>query len=265
MADHPDFEALSAYYDGEAPELSGHVEQCDICGATLAGLPTLTDAVASAPEPTEGAAANRMIDRALATGDDAEPKTSRVLPLHRERSRWVGIASVAAVAVLAVGVVGLLARGGGSGTKSETAARPASTSPSQAALAAPQAGAATASPVNGGDVGEIRDGSELGLKVAPALRETRAPAVPDNPVVAAPSDAAPGATATAREVGTMACELQARAADPGAGALVYVADATRDGTPAKVLAFAPPEGGRPISLFLMAQDGCGLLARATLP
>ncbi|HWC12607.1 MAG TPA: hypothetical protein VG455_15465 [Acidimicrobiales bacterium] len=53
MDDHPSFEDLSAYHDGEAPELAAHVAGCEACGATVAELVALSAAVAE-PLPSTG-------------------------------------------------------------------------------------------------------------------------------------------------------------------------------------------------------------------
>ncbi len=158
--------------------------------------------------------------------------------------------AVAAAVVMALGLAGTLTRTndtGGHDTATKSVAGPGPTSASAAN--------ATDSPIEGGDLGEIKDAGGLAaISPGPAG---------DNPVVGAPAQSAAGPVA--KSVGTRACELQARALEPAAGPVVYVATASQNGAPATVLGFSPPGGGRPISLFLMAQDGCRLLARATVP
>ena len=59
-AEHADFEALSAYVDGEAPEWADHVEGCPRCRATAAELRALSSTVAApvaAPPPAQREAA----------------------------------------------------------------------------------------------------------------------------------------------------------------------------------------------------------------
>jgi hypothetical protein len=280
MSEHPDFEALSAYHDGEAPELAGHVGGCDACRAELARLAAVSRAVGAPVEAVSPSAVDRMIGRALAAGAPGAPGDGRakpaVVPIKGpgpdpargpgpsgpSRSRWAVVAAAAAAVVVAVGLAGVLTRtdrsGGGA---AQTALAPAATG-DQRTAAPPAAGARTSagSPIEGGDLGEVVDGRALVAKVGPEVSGQTSSAVADNPVVA-PS----GAENAPQEVGTRACELQARSIDPGAGPVVYVARATQAGTPATVLGFAPVGGSRPLSLFLMAQDGCRLLAQATLP
>ncbi len=262
MSEHADTEGLSAYLDGEAPELASHVESCEACRQELARLTAVSRAVAGAVPPVDATAVDAMIGRAVAahagmTVTELAPRRAR-----RDTGRWVAVASVAAVVVTAIGLVGVLTRGsGGSKTAAERASR-SGTAPGATRLQAPSEVASTDDPVvSGGNLGEIADGSHLATRVAPALPNRSAAS--DNPVVSPPT--AGGSGPVSRAVGTRACELQARAIDPGAGPVVYAAGATRDGAPATVLGFAPPTGGRPISLFLMAQDDCRLLARATVP
>ena len=66
-------------------------------------------------------------------------------------------------------------------------------------------------------------------------------------------------------VGTRPCEEQARARDPNLREVVYFATARRGGVPAVVLGFSTPTGPSPVTLLLLAQDGCGELLRAAGP
>ena len=60
MNEHPDFEALSAFVDGEAPQWRRHVDACDLCLADVARL----RAVRAADRPA-GAASGRRREGAV--------------------------------------------------------------------------------------------------------------------------------------------------------------------------------------------------------
>lgn len=262
MSEHADTEGLSAFLDGEAPELAAHLESCEACRQELAHLTAASRAVAAPVPPMEAEVVDAMIDRAV----DARPGgTVTEMPPGRSRrggGRWVAMASVAAMVLMAIGLVGVLTRGsGGNNAAADRASRSGTTS-EVTGLQAPPGVAGTGDAAVSGELGEISDGSQLATKVAPALAN-RSALGGDNPVVSPPS--AGGSGPVARAVGTRACELEARAIDPGVGLVVYVASATQDGAPATVLGFVPPTSSSPISLFLMARDGCRLLARATVP
>lgn len=277
MSEHPDFEALSAYYDGEAAEVADHVGRCEACQAELSRIAAVSGAVGAPAEPLSVAAVDGMIGRALAGDDGADTAGGRAAVVsieHRSRNRWAVLVSAAAAVVVAIGLVGYLARtDDGNGRRTDTALAPAPTVDQR--LGAPSVagnGTTSDSLVEGANLGEVADGRALVEKVGPEVNgpSAAAAAATDNPVVAPPNQAqgpsgSVGGVKGPQEVGTRACELQARSIDPGAGPLAYVASATQGGAPATVLGFAPPGGGRPLSLFLMAQDGCRLLARANLP
>ncbi|HEX8769411.1 MAG TPA: zf-HC2 domain-containing protein [Acidimicrobiales bacterium] len=267
MSEHPDTEGLSAYFDGEAPEHEAHITSCESCRAHLASLQAVSQIVGAPVAGPDLGAIDSMITRAVAAGegahlDDLAPRRTRP-----DARRWVAAASVAAALVLAIGLAGVIgSRDGGGNTRTESASRPTATSAPTfggGQLRAPSEVTGSGdSAISGGDLGVIADANQLASKVAPSVGDRSASAA-DNPVVGPP--AASGSGPVPRAVGTRGCELEARSIDPSGGPLVYVANATYAGAPATVLGFAPPGGGRPISLFLMAQDGCRLLARATLP
>lgn len=273
MSEHPDAEGLSAYFDGEAPELAAHVAGCDACRAEVTRLKALSASVGAPLPPLDPGAVDAMIAQAAAAGAGATDNLSR-RRTRRDTGRWVAVASVAAALVMAVGLAGVLTRGDGEReSTTESASRPAAAPTSGASSDATSGATNLLAPsevtgsgdtaINGGDLGDVADSSQLASRVGPALGAESAPAG-DNPVVG-PSAADSGPAPRARAVGTRACEPEVRAIDPGAGPLVYVASATSGGAPATVLGFAAPSGERPISLFLMARDGCRLLATATLP
>jgi hypothetical protein len=275
MSEHPDAEGLSAYFDGEAPELADHVAGCDTCRAEVERLEALSANVGAPVPALDPGAVDAMIGEAMAASPASAADELAPLRARRDTRRWIAAASVAAVIVVAVGLAGVLSRGGGGERNAATqsasgpAAAPTSGAKSDAAagatnlLAPSEVTGSDDTAINGGDLGDIADSSQLASRVGPTLGAAAVPG--DNPVVAPSAAADSGPAPRARAVGTRACEPEVRTIDPGAGALVYVANATQGGAPATVLGFAPPGGGRPISLFLMAQDGCRLLATATLP
>jgi hypothetical protein len=265
MSDHPDFDALSAYHDGEEADLAEHVASCPACAATLETLTGITGAVAAPVTSLGSADVDNMVRHALVTQPvEATPDIPR--PVHQSNKRgWAMLASAAAAVLVAGGLVGILTRTDHEQTTASRSAAGPATSSSARQLQPPLAtgdSVAGDSPVEGGDLGEIADGRDLLARVAPTLGSNDSFAGAASPS-AASSEA--GSVPEARVVGTRACETEARATDPSTGALVYVAEADNVGTPAKVLGFASPAGGRPITLFLMAQDGCRLIATATLP
>ena len=75
---HPDFETLSAHFDGEAPEVAAHVATCAECRTQLKWLRTASSMVA-APVPP---APTSVRDQALARAGDVfqtHPKTAKNL------------------------------------------------------------------------------------------------------------------------------------------------------------------------------------------
>ncbi len=71
---HPDFEALSAHFDGEAPEVAAHVAGCAECRTTLKWLRTASSMVAAPVPPAPASVRDQAIARAgdafaSATGD----------------------------------------------------------------------------------------------------------------------------------------------------------------------------------------------------
>ena len=62
---HPDFDALSAHHDGEAPEVAAHVAGCAQCRTTLRWLRTTSALVAGPVPPVTGAVREQALARAL--------------------------------------------------------------------------------------------------------------------------------------------------------------------------------------------------------
>jgi hypothetical protein len=288
MTPHPDFEDLSAYHDGEAPEWASHVAACAGCRARLDELAAVSAAVA---RPVEGPlAAEDPIARALAAPDEvAAPLSASTVPIapvppvtavapvgegrpaappepaHPERARWltwVTAASAAAVLVLVVGVLALVNGSDGDRTtgsaltesdrsSSTLPGAPADQGPGMAtdgpAPAAAPAGAPPTAAGAEGDLGEVGDARTLVARVRPGLGASRE------------------AATAPRVVGTYPCEVEARAAAPGLGPVVYHATARVQGAPAVVLAFAPPGEPAPVTIQARAQSDCRLLLSASSP
>jgi hypothetical protein len=62
---HPDFEALNAYFDGEAPELAAHVSGCPDCRVTVKWIRTASTMVRAPVPPLADADRERSVARAL--------------------------------------------------------------------------------------------------------------------------------------------------------------------------------------------------------
>jgi hypothetical protein len=290
--DHPSFEALSAYHDGEAPEWGAHVAGCDACRDTLGALARLSAAVAE-PEPAAGAAAHGghddPIPRAVAaatvtTGprgrdaeDDREMPPGAAAPPPRptplpSRGRWlVAAVAAAAMVVVSAGLTVVLRRSTPPDSASTAAGPPPSTE-----VATPESGVggpaadSTATALVGGDLGDIPDRATLLAKVGPLLASGPGAAreggagVPAAPPVRSSVPGVPPVPEP-RVVGTRPCEIEARGGRTTLGDVVYVATARFAGQPAVVLAFAPVSGVGPITVEMLATSGCQPLLEATTP
>jgi hypothetical protein len=288
--DHPSFEDLSAYHDGEAPEWAAHVADCATCGDTVASLSSLSAAVAEVDANWAGAARGDPVARAIAAAgavSDGHPDAARetgtapspaVAPPPRptplpSRGRWlVAAVAAAAVVVVAAGLTAVLRRGNASDSTTTAAGRP------QSELANPEAAVGGAGPaadsatpaVVGGELGDIPDRATLLAKVGPLLSSGRSLAgeggagVPAAPPV---RSSVPGVAdvPAPRVVGTRPCEGEARGARTDLGDVVYVATARAEGRPAVVLAFAPASGAGPVTVQMLTTSDCRLVLQATTP
>jgi hypothetical protein len=155
---HPDFEVLSAHFDGEAPEVAAHVAGCAECRTNLRWLRTARDLVATPVPPAHPSARDRALAAALEAFENAPeavttseevPRRPVPAPVTRPVPRpvtrpaaavptptpitaggrrrrggggssglWVGVGSAAAVVVAVLLGVGLL--GGGNGHDADT-------------------------------------------------------------------------------------------------------------------------------------------------
>ena len=167
----------------------------------------------------------------------------------RRPPRWAVTAATAAAVLVVVGAVVLFSRGGGRGVSGGAGS---STSAPTTPTTSTTASTGGDGVVMAGDLGDVSDVAALAAVVGPAL----------------PS---PGAvtTSTVRSgphvVGTRPCEMEGRDRGPNVGAVVYQATGRAGGVPAVVLGFAPPSGARPVTLEVLARDGCRLLASTSVP
>ena len=302
--DHPSFEDLSAYHDGEAPEVAAHVAACPACRDTVAALSSLSAAVAEPPSPTlaevGAAGAGDPVGRAVAAagegpdadhtwvdaGDDQDaappprpaPRSGTEPAPLPSRRRWlVAAVAAAAVVVVAAGLTAVLRRSNTTDSTTTAAGRPQSTGLARPEAAvggrAPGPGSAAdsaATAVVGGDLGDIPDPATLLAKVGPLLSSGRGLAgeggagAPAAPPV---RSSVPGVVDVPepRVVGTRPCESEARGNRADLGEVVYVATASSAGRPAVVLAFAPASGVGPVTVKMLATSDCRLLLEATTP
>ncbi|HVL05537.1 MAG TPA: zf-HC2 domain-containing protein [Acidimicrobiales bacterium] len=298
-AEHADFEALSAYVDGEAPEWADHVAGCPRCRATAAELRALSATVAApvdVPSPAQREAAVARAVRSTApdagAGRDVEPAPASRPEVERlARRRWSpgswALPAVAAVVVAVLGLSGLLLSANRSSDESTaTFAGPALDSKAESALPG-----APGTPV--ADLGDLPDAATLRSRALGAGAATArssagsatssdaaagqaantgntgaavnvAPSATPGAGGVAPTGGAGGAATIAPEaVGTRPCEERARAREQGLGPLTYFATARQGTSPAYVLGFASPAGG--VTLLMLAQEGCAELLRSAGP
>jgi len=266
MSGHAEFEALSAFVDGEAPEVGPHVAVCQSCQSTVHALRAVQTAVAEPVNEATPTPQARDRHLAAATGVDRGlqvPEARRRLPV-----RWLVPASIAAVFVLIAGAAAVLDRSGPSADRTTTAARaPESGRPAQVPLSGDAGGLAGSSDAGstaasaatvGTSLGDIPDAATLRSRAGPSL-----PAVKGSPVDVAGQAARRGSASGV--VGIRPCEEQARSREPDLGEVVYFATATSLGAPAYVLGFWTGPAQAPVTLLLRAQEGCGVLLRAAGP
>lgn len=248
MTEHPDPEALSAYFDGEASEWDAHVRACPECRSQLERLERVRAAVGAPVPPVDPAQKDAAIDAALSGG--ASSSGPRL-------SRWAAIGGVAAVALgVLVGIV----------------ATRDTTSKHQFASRDTSSGPVSPTAVDGGDLGVVDDATALRAKVEPGVASSAAAPSAEAAPSASSSPAAAAAPAGARKqaatAGVVPCEREARALQPGTEVLVYRATAAWQGTPAVVLGFSPADApattapGRrvPTRVYVLARSDCRLLS-----
>jgi len=294
---HADFEALSAYVDGEAPEWADHVEACASCRATAAQLRALAVAVA---EPVAARSAAE-VDRDVSAALDAVPNRpvrgiDRLASRRRSGSPWA-LGAVAAVVLAVLGFSGLVLTSHRQSDETATVVGPALQAEANFDARAGQladSGVAGAAPVQpSSDLGDVGDAATLRSRAQPGVAtgaaaggssatDTGRSSSPSNSG-AAPSPSPNAATGSAgaltptttlnqraggTAVGTRPCEEQARAREPTLGPVVYFATARRGPVAGFVLGFGPPPGSAapsPVTLLLLTQDGCAELLRSAGP
>jgi len=256
---HPDTETLSAFLDGEAPEVEGHVAACAECRRRLDALSQVQRAIAApVPPPDE-----HHRDAAVAAALDAAAQST---PVTRRR-RWTLVAAAGAAAAAAL--VGVLV------TRVSTSHKTATT-------ALGKAGPVSSQLVRAGDLGDVDDAQALRAKIEPGLPASAAPqaaagaeaAQPDTNAGGGIVRGAPSTATTERRALNAArapaepprCEAAARTLQPGRAVLVYVATARWQGTAADVFGFSP-EGApattssrpTPTRVYVLARSDCRLL------
>lgn len=309
MTEHADIEALSAYLDGEAPEWTTHIAGCESCGAVVDQLravaltvgrpvaaPTdverdsvIAAALASAPttpESAPGVPANAVPDAVpLSPRPAAPPKAAARWPSSRV---WVAAGSIAAALLAVVGTLALVSRDSDDSETTTALQAPPSMPEAQAA---PSAEALMSEGVvDGGHLGELPEDDALAARVRSAVggagaqfsddadspAAATAPERPDGVGDQGPErpdgagDVGAPPVAESRNVGTRACEPQARQADPALLRVVYAATGERGGVPVVVLGFALPAGDQPataappLKVMVLAQPRCQLVSQSVV-
>ena len=276
MSEHADLEALSAYVDGEATEWADHVASCAACGASAEELRAVSAAVGvpvEAPDPSVREAA-----LGAALGDvDRRHAAERTRSRRRSYQWQLTVAAVAAMLVVAVGFTALLSRS--SSDRTTTVAGPAPESVTRDQTLSDSSAAASLPP---SDLGEVPDAATLRARALPGVPSSAGVGAatsgsasggaggsatnPGNvPTPTSPVGGQRSAAPAPGVVGTRPCEEQARAREPGLRELVYFATARRGQVPAVVLGFSTGPAPAPVTLLMLAQDGCAELLRAAGP
>ena len=285
---HPDFEALSAYVDGEAPEWALHVAACAQCRATAEQIRQVAAAIGapvdSPPAPDQERAVSAALDGALGRPSPASVRDQ--LAARRRPSRSWALPAVAAVIIGVLGFSGLILSSSRSPDETTTLAGPGLQS-DKADTRAESGVAALAPAVPVADLGDVADVATLRARTpfgGQALARTDSPETPPSTQPSAtntgntPFAGSAGASvqpptttlnqgAAAPNVGTLPCEEQARRRDSALGPVLYAATARQGQVQAFVLGFGPVpgRGGFTVTLLLLAQDGCAELLRTTVP
>ena len=283
MSEHADLEAISAYIDGEAPEWADHVAGCAECRASADRLRAVVAAVGEPVEAPDPAVRELALTAALGDLDPRHPAQRSRFAERRAGGRWLMPAAAAVIAVV-MGASVLLSMGTRSSDENTTLAGPAPESAPAGAPPSAVAGGRGAVALPQADLGDVPDAATLLARARPALAVTtgesaasaraRSGAASDSsainpgsagPATATPSTALGQSSAGSSVVGTRPCEEQARAREPSLREVVYFATGRRGQVPAVVLGFATGPAGSPVTLLLLAQEGCGELLRAAGP
>ncbi|MGH9223731.1 MAG: hypothetical protein ACRD2W_08070 [Acidimicrobiales bacterium] len=275
---HPDFEALSAAVDGEDEEAGAHVRGCAECAARVASLTAVREAVARPVAPLAADRQEQALAAALGAFDGgraeevAAGSVAPVVSLASRRWQWVTGSAVAAALVLVVGMVTLFGQDARRESGDTAASAPVAESDKSAGAAGGQAtgdnSTTFAGGADGGDLGELASVEALRTRYASRATALLSPSGAGTAEARTNSGAtgsapAPGVPPPV-QVGTRACEIEARAARPAVGVVVYAATARFQGTAAVVLGFGPTAGSPPTVLVVLApEQGCRLLAETT--
>lgn len=301
---HADLEAISAYVDGEAPEWADHVAACASCRATAASLRAVSSAIGRPVDAPSAADRERAIAAALdaVAPASANHQAERARFARRRSSRPWAMPAVAAVVVGLLGASGLVLSSYRTPEETTTVAGPAPQTDAKAdALLESGGGVAAAAPsAPPVDLGDLPDAATLRARAqvaAPSAARSGdlAPAVSTGrSASSANSGAASSAGATVTDsaaggaggsaqvqtptttlsqrvapsvVGTRPCEEQARTREPALGPVVFFATARQGSRAGYVLGFgaAGSASTPPVTLLLLAQEGCAELLRSAGP
>lgn len=281
--EHADLEAISAYVDGEAPEWADHVAACAECRASAATLRAVAAAVGAPVDAPSAADRDRAIATALtgvaARGQPVSRRheAERARFARRRPARPWAMPAVAAAVVGILGVSGFVVSSYRTPDETTTLAGPTAESVAKPdTLAQSGGGVGAAAPsLPPGDLGDVPDAATLraralGPAPAPAATSTGRSNSGAGPTAGDAGALTPTTTLTERAapavVGTRPCEEQARTREPTLGPVVYFATARQGQVAGFVLGFrAGGTSAAPVTLLLLAQDGCRELLRAAGP
>ena len=199
MNEHPEFEDLSAFVDGEAPEWQDHVDSCAACRADVDRLRAVTAAVGRPVPPVAADVRERTLSIALdalgplvatdSGGIDTPRPRPRPLrppvtesrpvvvapppPRWRAKGPWVAVGSVAAV-LLAFVLGAALLRAPGAAATTPRRSRPVPPTP-PSGRRHPRATTSTSRPrpapgeLTGSDLGPVDDAAQLAAKAGARL------------------------------------------------------------------------------------------------
>jgi len=287
---HPDFEALSAHIDGEAPEWVDHVAACAECRATAAQLRALANAVAAPVAPPIAVERERALAAALGAAEErsaAVAQGDELAARRRRRQPWA-LPAVAAVIIAVLGFSGLVLSSYRSPQDETTTLAGPGLQSDKADTRAPgaaESGVGAAAPsLPVGDLGDVRDAATLRARAplggsfagavgsssssansgptpaapGPATAPSSATNTGNTPPAAATATPAQTPTTTLNQraaapnvVGTRPCEEQARTRDATLGPVTYFATARQGQVQAFVLGFSPAPGRAGPSLTLL--------------
>lgn len=254
MTEHlSDEELTDVVDDGAAPVVDAHLGACAACRARLAAVRAAAALVASRPPAPDEAQRRAAIERAM----EASGRRRQSAP-----APWMLAAATVAVLV-AIGGAFIAGR---DSDDSQTALR-------NSVRESQDLESAQTGPVDGGDLGNLRDATSLHAALAARLgaagggtaaaggAATGSDEAAEEAPVAVARDSASKAAGGAAPPAAQVCLTEARALGSGrVGALIYTARLRWQGEPAVVVVFAAPEQTQlDRRAFVMARRGCRLL------